>query len=392
MRILFLAWVILVLLAPPGSGADTRIVASTGVVTVLEKISTPHNLLDLTEYSTRVASQRDAVAAIALPGDLPANARYALVRDAERQATAVTWTADDGTRYLVVDRDADGDLSTETPVPMTPEGKRFVARIPAGDGLAPGRFDLLPGERDRLFQFIMLERRGVMTVGGREIAFIVQGSASGFGGEHDAVYFDLDGDGQLKTWDRTSFEHYSGADRHVNIDGTSYSFEVAGDGSTLTLTPLPELLPERPRVDRGVPAPDFGFTTVDGKSGRLGDYRGQAVLLFTWGSWCEPCRADMPAVERAYAEYRDRGFEILAFNVNDSDDTVADYARRQGWLHITHASGEWIRDLYRMRGTPDYVLIDPEGTIADHSVRGSTLADKLGNMLMKASSEVATSP
>lgn len=62
----------------------------------------------------------------------------------------------------------------------------------------------------------------------------------------------------------------------------------------------------------GRPAPSFELPGLDGTSHRLRDYRGEVVFLNFWASFCEPCRREMPSMERLIREYEDRGLEMLA--------------------------------------------------------------------------------
>ena len=53
-------------------------------------------------------------------------------------------------------------------------------------------------------------------------------------------------------------------------------------------------------------APDFMLKTTTGKTIKLSDYRGQAVLVNLWATWCPPCRAEMKSIEKVYNEYKDK--------------------------------------------------------------------------------------
>ncbi|MBW1903150.1 MAG: TlpA family protein disulfide reductase, partial [Deltaproteobacteria bacterium] len=48
------------------------------------------------------------------------------------------------------------------------------------------------------------------------------------------------------------------------------------------------------------------------------DYRGKVVILNIWATWCAPCVAEMPSMEKLYQELKDEGFEILAVSVDES--------------------------------------------------------------------------
>ena len=76
---------------------------------------------------------------------------------------------------------------------------------------------------------------------------------------------------------------------------------------------------ESEAVEVGRTAPDFELTTLDGKTVRLSDFRGKGVLINFWASWCKPCRDEMPAIQRVYERHRDKGLEVLAVNIAETE-------------------------------------------------------------------------
>ncbi len=61
----------------------------------------------------------------------------------------------------------------------------------------------------------------------------------------------------------------------------------------------------RPRLDNGVPAPNFTLPGLDGKMANLADYKGEVVLLNIWATWCPPCVEEMPSMEKLYQELKE---------------------------------------------------------------------------------------
>jgi cytochrome c biogenesis protein CcmG, thiol:disulfide interchange protein DsbE len=78
-----------------------------------------------------------------------------------------------------------------------------------------------------------------------------------------------------------------------------------------------------PAPRQGFLAPDFRVTTLDGQTLTLSDLRGAPVLLNFWASWCPPCKAEMPAMQKIYQEYAGRGLIVLAVNASAQDDVAA---------------------------------------------------------------------
>ena len=112
------------------------------------------------------------------------------------------------------------------------------------------------------------------------------------------------------------------------------------------------------------PSPASGFTLPDLERGKvsLKDFRGKLVMLNFWASWCVPCREEMPAMERLYQRYKDRGFVILGVNIKDDKKSAISFVRE---LKITFPigfdpNGE-VGLLYGAWGLPATYLIDTKG-------------------------------
>jgi thiol-disulfide isomerase/thioredoxin len=68
-------------------------------------------------------------------------------------------------------------------------------------------------------------------------------------------------------------------------------------------------------------APDFAVPGLGGSPIRLGDFKGQVILLNFWATWCPPCREEMPSMERLYRRFKSRGFTILALSIDRGGET-----------------------------------------------------------------------
>jgi thiol-disulfide isomerase/thioredoxin len=110
------------------------------------------------------------------------------------------------------------------------------------------------------------------------------------------------------------------------------------------------------------------FQREDGSKTTLADFRGRAVLLNLWATWCVPCRAEMPALDRLQAEAGGKGFEVVAVNVD-----TARLERRGAFLDgigvkslaryadPTGDAFEALRKDGKALGLPVTMLIDGEG-------------------------------
>ncbi len=120
-------------------------------------------------------------------------------------------------------------------------------------------------------------------------------------------------------------------------------------------------------VTIGSSAPDFRARVLgQNRLKSLGDYKGKVVLLNVWATWCEPCKVEMPSLERLHRAYGDKGLKIVAVSVDDyvGDDSVRAFAKNLGLtFEILRDSSASIDRTYQLTGYPETFVIGPEGTI-----------------------------
>jgi len=127
-----------------------------------------------------------------------------------------------------------------------------------------------------------------------------------------------------------------------------------------------KILPQIDLVGVGSKAPDFRALDLDtAKPVSLADYRGKVLLVNIWATWCEPCRAEMPAIERLHHLVTDTAFRIVSVSVDKADSgTVTAFARQFGLTFpiLQDASGR-IQDEYQTTGVPESFVVDRQGVI-----------------------------
>ena len=126
------------------------------------------------------------------------------------------------------------------------------------------------------------------------------------------------------------------------------------------------VLPEMRLVGVGSNAPSFDAVNLrTGHPSGLADYRGRVILLNIWATWCQPCRVEMPALERLSRTLRDTDFRVVAVSVDVSDSaTVSAFARELGvTFDLLHDPTRRIEQRYQTTGVPETFVIDRHGVI-----------------------------
>ncbi len=114
----------------------------------------------------------------------------------------------------------------------------------------------------------------------------------------------------------------------------------------------------------GDAAPDFELVDLDGNRHNLSDYKGQGVFLNFWGTWCAPCKKEMPAMGRQYQVFKDQGVQILAVNIAESELKVKRFADQYGMVFPTLIdTNKSVMRAYNVKPLPTTLLINPNGKI-----------------------------
>jgi len=112
------------------------------------------------------------------------------------------------------------------------------------------------------------------------------------------------------------------------------------------------------------PAPRSTFHFADGSSAPIDTYKGKVVLVDFWASWCVPCKTSFPAVDGLFKDYRDRGLQVVAVNVDERDrDAQAFLQPRPHVMPIAFdPKGELARD-FNVEAMPSSFLSDRAGYV-----------------------------
>ncbi len=138
----------------------------------------------------------------------------------------------------------------------------------------------------------------------------------------------------------------------------------------------------------GKPAPELTVTDIQGKSVALSSFKGKTVLLDFWTTWCPPCRADAPALDKLYRKYGGQDLMIVGISVSEERAIVEKFLKEHphSFPIVLTAENEMPRP-YQIGVFPTYIVIDRDGTLTS-AVEGDQGFGDLRKLLKKAGLEL----
>jgi len=117
-------------------------------------------------------------------------------------------------------------------------------------------------------------------------------------------------------------------------------------------------------VSVNYPAPQLSLQNINGKTESLEDFRENVVLVNNWATWCPPCKAEMPTLEKYYEAHVTKGFAIIAIEAGDGKDQVIQFADSLNlkfavWLDPDGAS----LNAFGNGNLPNSYVIDRQGMV-----------------------------
>src|SRR5579864_4759653 len=122
-----------------------------------------------------------------------------------------------------------------------------------------------------------------------------------------------------------------------------------------------------PRLTQSTVAPDFSLESLDGKNMHLSDFRGKAVLLNFWATWCSPCKIEMPWFVELQKQYGPQGLQIVGVAMDDaSKEDIAKFAKDMGVNYPILIGKEAVGDQYGgVPALPETFFIGRDGKFVD---------------------------
>lgn len=115
---------------------------------------------------------------------------------------------------------------------------------------------------------------------------------------------------------------------------------------------------------QGMEAPDFELKLISGETFRLSDQRGKVVMINIWATWCPPCVAEMPDIDRLAQDYAD-DLVVIGVNCGEDEDTIREFVSENGYSYLFAADEDYTVSglLYPTSAIPYTVIVDAQGIV-----------------------------
>ncbi len=120
------------------------------------------------------------------------------------------------------------------------------------------------------------------------------------------------------------------------------------------------------KEERVVPVPEFELESLAGGKKSDTDYRGKVLLLNFWATWCAPCVAEMPSLERLHASFKDKGLEVVAVSVDPpgSKEELKAFVKKHGLTFEILLDPEIsLPPMFGVSGFPETFFVGPDGIL-----------------------------
>ena len=131
------------------------------------------------------------------------------------------------------------------------------------------------------------------------------------------------------------------------------------------------------KTDNGAKAPDFTLIDLEGNAVTMSAVKGKVKIIDFWASWCGPCRLNNPALKEIYADFHDKGLEIIGVSLDEEKEDWAFAVEKDGlsWINVSSLKG-WeceVARLYNVKGIPALFVLDENNNIIATGLRDEQL-------------------
>lgn len=135
----------------------------------------------------------------------------------------------------------------------------------------------------------------------------------------------------------------------------------------------------------GKPFPELKFVDTKGNSVDLAQFKGKAVLIDFWATWCGPCTSETPRLISLYKKFHDQGFEIVGISLDHKINELENYVESHKMKWPNYFDGKkWDNDIakrFNVRSIPTIILLDQNGIVRYTGLRGSGISEAVENLM-----------
>jgi thiol-disulfide isomerase/thioredoxin len=121
--------------------------------------------------------------------------------------------------------------------------------------------------------------------------------------------------------------------------------------------------PEKPIVTATVDLPPFNMIDLQKKPFTLNDFKGKKVLVNLWATWCPPCRAEIPSLEKLYSKVDKNKVAFILLSIDDSFELPADFAQKNKLSIPVFYPAQDLPKLFTVQSIPTTFIFDENGAL-----------------------------
>jgi thiol-disulfide isomerase/thioredoxin len=138
-------------------------------------------------------------------------------------------------------------------------------------------------------------------------------------------------------------------------------------------------------IGLGYPAKNFTVKLINGDDLTLEKLHGKVVLIYFWAYWCEPCRQEMPHLDKIYREFKAKGLEIIGINLDSNKTKMEAFIKQNSLEWKQSCSGKAWKDetvtRYGVNSLPSLWVVDKKGILRSFNTKGKELRDVISTLL-----------